>query len=431
MAALGCHDVAPCDCVSLLVFVALSPSLCPCQVGVSDTLGVSDVNRHVEQLFHCSVDNMFEIRLPPTPLGHSLTACLSETVLSNVKECCGDLPQQWHAWVKRENESLLVLLLPATVWPSDGSRTYLPIILLLCKPQFLLQPYPNETTTIVLPGDEFLLCVLGSPTSKSGLHLRVEEKSLECLIECIRMTYVKCFLQACYYRLCHTQELAETDIRAALELCDKVSIMIDYGPFFEQVCAHCTSVDGNALQTIPPKGNAICQTWAQDLQEEIAKILAKNHLYQIPLCPEFYLYQLKETHPPSGESYATDLPAEYGVAEPEANEETVREGNDPATAKDGSGTAVSHGSTDDSSLGEGSDLEEDLQIGVLFSDDDMESSLVDLTALDPPLFVHFTCMVQVEGCDRTEAVALLRPIPTCLGEAAPTEVLRIVGLKVY
>lgn len=408
------------------VLWSLFSSLCPRHfyvATVSDAPGVSDGNRHVEQLFHCSVDKMFDVRLPPTPLGHSLEARLSETVLSNVKERCGALPQQWHAWVKRENESLLVLLLPATVWPSGGSRTYLPIILLLCKPEFLLQPYPNETTTVAMPEDELLLCVLGSATSKNGLHLRGKEQSLEQVIESIRASYTKCFLQACYHRLCQSRELAEVDVRAALELCDQISSVIDYGPFFEQVCAHCTSVDGTSLQVTPPEGNATCQEWAQDLQEEVAKILARNHLYQIPLCPEFYFYQLKETHPPAVERKGSGLPADYEVAESEGNEETMRGGTDADNAKDGSSAAVSR----DGSLGEDSDVEEeDFQIGVLLSDDDTEASPVDLTALDPPLFVHFRCVVQVEGSDRIETSALLYPVPTCLGEVAPLGIVCIV-----
>lgn len=392
-------------------------------VSISDIPGVSDGNRHVEQLFHCSMDNMFELRLPPIPLGHSLATHLSETVQIDVKERCGGLPQQWHAWVKRENESLLILLLPATVWPSGGSRTYLPIILLLCKPEFLLQPYPDETTTITPPEDELIVCVLGSAESKSGLHLRVKERSLEYMIEYMRVTYAKCFLQACYLRLCHSREVAEVDVRAALELCNQVSIAIDYGPFFEQVCTHCTSVDGSFLQPTPPKGSGTCQDWEQDFQEEVAKILVRNHLYQIPLCPEFYIYQLKGAHPPAE--------AEYGAAEPEAHEETARGGADVAAATNGSGAAVSHDGTDDDSLGEGSDVEEDLQIGVLLSDDDAEPSSVDLAALDPPLFVHFSCEARVEGSEKMETAALSHPIPTCLGEVAPMDVLCIVVLKVY
>lgn len=368
---------------------------------------------------------MFDIRLPPTPLGHSLETRLSETALSNVKECCSVLPQQWHAWVKRENESLLVLLLPATVCPSGGSRTYLPIILLLCKPEFILQPYPNETTTVTMPEDELLVCVLGSVTSKNGLHLRVKEWSLEHMIESIRATYTKCFLQACYHRLCHSRELAEVDVRAALELCDQVSSVIDYGAFFEQVCAHCTSVGGTSLQATPPEGSATCQKWAQDLQEEVAKILARNHFYQIPLCPTFYLYQLKETHPPTVERKASGLHAECEVAESEAYEENMREGTDADNAKDGSSPAVSR----DGSLGEDSDVEEeDFQIGVLLSDDDTESSPVDLTALDPPLFVHFSCVVQVEDSERMETAALLYPVPTCLGKVALIGIVCIVEL---
>lgn len=400
-------------------------------VGVAQTPGALDVNRHLEQLLYYSMDSMFDIRLLPTPLEHSLAARLSKKLLSNVKEHCGALPQQWHTWVKRTDESLLVLLLPATVWPCNGTRTYLPAILLLCKPEFLLQPYPNESTNVALPEDELLLCMFDSPSSRGGLRLRAKERSLESLIEGIRGTYIKCFLQSCYYRLCHSQELNEVDIQAALELCNQASTVIDYGPFLEHVCAHCTTADGNALQAIPHKGDANCQTWMQDLQEEVAKILAKNHLHQISLCPGFYYYQLKETHSPSGERYAqmlsvkscdssTSIPVEYGAAEQEATEETERRGTDAATAKDGSGTAVSNGGADEDDIGKGSDQEDDLQIGALFSDDDTEPSTFDLTALDPPLFVHFSCMVQVENSDKTEAVDLSHPIPTCLGEGAST-----------
>ena len=148
-------------------------------------------------------------------------------------------------------------------------------------------------------------------------------------------------------------------------------------------------------------------------------------MYQIPLCPEFYLYQLRETDPPAIERKASGPPAEYEVAESEANEETVRGGTDADNAKDGSSAAVSR----DGSLGDDSDVEEeDFQIGVLLSDDDTEPSPVDLTALDPPLFVHFRCVVQVEGSDRMETAALLYPVPTCLGEVAPMGIVCIVEL---
>ena len=409
------------------VFERPSFSVLMIYIGVIQAPGVSDVNRHLEQLFYCSMDNMFDIRLLPMPLGRSLADRLSETLLSDVKEHCGALPQQWHAWVKREDESLLVLLLPATVWPCNGASTYLPAILLLCKPEFLLQPYPNEATTVVLPEDELLLCIFESPSSRGSLHLRVKEKSLEGLIEGIRGTYIKCFLQSCYYRLCHSQELNGVDVRAALELCSQASTVIDYETFLEHICAHCTTAEGNALQTIPHKGDATCQTWMQDLQEEFAKILAKNHLHEISLCPGFYYYQVKETHSPTRDWYAqmlsmqscdsnTSIPVEYGPAEPEATEETETRGTDAATAKDGSGTAVSDGDEDEDYLGEDSEQEDDLQIGALFSDDDMEPSTFDLTALDPPLFVHFSCMVQVENSDQTKVVDLSHPIPTCLGK---------------
>ena len=339
-----------------------------------------------------------------------------ESTLQQMKDYFEIFPKQWHTWWRCEkDEDLYAVLLPVSDWPTVNGKTQIPVIVLQCKPSFILKPYPTEIRQHKRGKDVLIDNTLDSSMMNDKKVLILDDSEhetdhyLQSLVSTIYHYYINSYINASYYCLVQGTNVSQADIQNALDLCQVLTLKINYNEYLKNVCCHSKACEKSLMlqQEVTRQDKeglgelGMCVKWSKNLHNEIGRIITKYCLNHVPLCPGFYFH-----NPSTGEANSL-LPSQ----ELSFSTDSLLPSDHPHLS-----SQESESSTLGEQIGQDSEntSEASLAIDALLDDlTGITTGLVDSN--DPPLFMYFSYSVTIEGQVDPVCVNLSQPFPTCLG----------------
>ena len=159
----------------------------------------------------------------------------------------------WKCFAQSQQDSLFMFLVPAyfSLHPdtrereddSDSPQAFsLPVVLLCCHQQILMDPDPAQPAPPILQPDVYQHLSLSPPqqqaTSSGGSF---PEDGLAQLVSKLRVIHFSSYLHTMHSTLLSRSQLTQEDFLSALTVCRQTSLSVDLTPLIAALCPHAST----------------------------------------------------------------------------------------------------------------------------------------------------------------------------------------------
>ena len=216
---------------------------------VLDLSSSSPLNKNFREEFLQQLRNVAPTEVPvldSSPLLHRLLASEPLTKLCSACYLREDYTELgWRCFAQCQDDNLYMFFVPAYFslpsdtadgdWDADSPQPFiLPVLLLHCSQQVLLDPDPAQLVLPTLQPDVYEHFSLSQPLG-NGPHL---EDTLSQLVSKLRAMYYSSYLQTIHSTLLSGSQLTPQDFLTALNVCRQTTLSIDLTPLIGALCPH-------------------------------------------------------------------------------------------------------------------------------------------------------------------------------------------------
>ena len=236
-----------------------------------DLSSSSPLNKNFREEFLQQLRDLAPTEVPVMDSSSLLRRVVASTPLTELCSVChlreGSVELSWKCFAQCQEDSLYMFFVPAYFsllsdtmegeQDADSPQTYvLPVLLLHCSQQILLDPDPAQLAPPTLQPDVYEHLSPSQPYA-SAPH---QEDGLSQLVSKLRMMYFSSYLQTIHSTLQGGSRLTPQDFLTALTVCRQTILSIDLTPLIAALCPHASVHlrQNTAKESAPASTETLC-----------------------------------------------------------------------------------------------------------------------------------------------------------------------------